>query len=154
MMPQNKTPRLSTEAREAFLAKLAATSNVTASAKQAGYSTSRFYSERDRYPAFFRQWKAALCEGYARLEAELLAEALRPVSGKMSDAALKTKQMRIRLGTTLLSLHRASVRGEQPDKAPPRRCKLDRSPAAARKRVAARLDTMHQRLKGDDDRAG
>ena len=148
-MAQAKPQRLSADARDVFLAKLAATSNVTASAKQAGYSTSRFYAERDRYPSFLLQWKAALCEGYARLEAELLSEALRPVSGKMSDAALKTKQMRIRLGTTLLTLHRATVRGEQVAKSPTPVVSLDRRPAAVRARMEARLDQIRQRMNDD-----
>lgn len=57
---------------KAFLAELAATSNVTASAKQAGICTSTAYEARRSNPDFNRKWMSALCEGYDHLEMELL----------------------------------------------------------------------------------
>jgi hypothetical protein len=59
---------------------------------------SRVYRERLRFPAFRAQWQDALAEGYARLEAELLAEALRPASGNLKDITLKSRQMKVRAG--------------------------------------------------------
>ncbi|EIZ78281.1 hypothetical protein WSK_3163 [Novosphingobium sp. Rr 2-17] len=58
--------------RKAFLNALAATSNVTASAKAAEITTSRAYEARRVDPRFYRQWQEALCEGYDHLELSLL----------------------------------------------------------------------------------
>jgi hypothetical protein len=59
--------------RAAFLEKLAATSNVAASARAAGVNTSKAYADRRRDREFAREWRKALCEGYDNLEMELLA---------------------------------------------------------------------------------
>ena len=56
-----------------FLAELAATSNVSASAKMAGIHTAVAYDARRLKPEFNRAWQQALCEGYDHLEMELLA---------------------------------------------------------------------------------
>ena len=136
-------------ARAAFLAHLAETANVSASARAAKISASRAYHERQRFPAFRTQWQDALAEGYARLEAELLAEALRPASGNLKDITLKSRQMKVRLGMTLLSLHRASVRGAKPTlPAPPAR-----SRAEIRAGWEAELDAMKDRMTADDSAA-
>lgn len=58
--------------RETFLAALAETSNVTASAERAEISLSWVYKTRREDPAFARLWFVALCEGYDNLEMELL----------------------------------------------------------------------------------
>jgi hypothetical protein len=57
---------------KAFLAELAASSNVSASARNAGISTSTAYEMRRVNPEFNRRWLQALCEGYDHLEMELL----------------------------------------------------------------------------------
>lgn len=98
-------------ARKLFLDHLAMTSNVAASARAAGVAAQTAYRLRRRQPDFAALWQAALAEGFARLEGELLAEALTAVSGKVSDATLKSRAQKHRLGLALLSLHRASVRG-------------------------------------------
>lgn len=59
--------------RTYFLQALAATSNVTASAKEAGVSPSRAYKARREQPDFAAQWRDALHEGYEHLEMEVLA---------------------------------------------------------------------------------
>ena len=64
---------LSKHWRTYFLQALAATSNVTASADEAGVSTSRAYKARREHPEFAAQWRAALHEGYEHLEMEVLA---------------------------------------------------------------------------------
>ena len=136
-------------ARGQFLAHLAETSNVAASARAAGLSSSRAYRERQRFPAFRTQWQEALAEGYARLEAELLAEALRPASGNLKDITLKSRQMKVRLGMTLLSLHRASVRGVKPSTPPaPRRTRTE-----IQQDWEAGLDAMKERMSADDSAA-
>lgn len=61
--------------QEAFLEHLAATCNVTDSAAAADICVGSVYRERMRNPAFREAWGAALEQGYARLEAALLARA-------------------------------------------------------------------------------
>ena len=72
------------ERRQAFLEHLAATCNVAASAEAAGISHSCVYAARMRDAGFRADWAAAVEQGYARLEVELLARAARerpPVRG-------------------------------------------------------------------------
>ena len=61
--------------RKAFLEHLAATCNVQASAREAGVAVSTVYANRMRDPEFRADWQAALEQGYARLEAALIARA-------------------------------------------------------------------------------
>lgn len=58
--------------REKFLACLAETSNVTASAECADISLSWVYKTKREDRAFGENWLEALCEGYDHLEMELL----------------------------------------------------------------------------------
>jgi hypothetical protein len=67
-----------------FLAELATSSNVTASAKKAGVPIPTVYETRRRNPEFYRAWQQALCEGYDHLEMELL---LRLRTGEIKRAA-------------------------------------------------------------------
>jgi hypothetical protein len=68
-----------------FLAELATTSNVTASAKKAKVCTSQAYEARRARPEFNRAWQQALSEGYDNLEMELLhrlrSGEVKPASG-------------------------------------------------------------------------
>ena len=88
-MAINKTPvpdaRLNMKIRSLFLDHLAQTANVSASAREAGVTSSAVYAERRRTPAFRDAWALALAEGYARLETDLLAEALQTPSGRTAD---------------------------------------------------------------------
>ncbi|WP_374406897.1 hypothetical protein [Pelagerythrobacter sp.] len=59
--------------RTYFLQALAATSNVTRSAHEAGVPLSRAYKTRREHAGFAAQWRKALCEGYEHLEMEVLA---------------------------------------------------------------------------------
>ena len=58
--------------REKFLACLAETSNVTASAECADISLSWVYKTKREDAGFAQTWLVALCEGYDNLEMELL----------------------------------------------------------------------------------
>jgi hypothetical protein len=131
-------------AQRAFLSHLAQTANVTASAKVAGVTTSPVYDLRRKSEGFRAQWLAALCEGYTRLEANLLAEALAPASGNMKDSTFKLRQMKIRLGSSLLAAHRTSVRGSAPTT--PQR---SRDPKEVKLRLEARFSAMRKRLSDD-----
>lgn len=95
----------------AFLDALAESSNITASARAAGLPSNSFYRERRRNADFADQWHDALCEGFVRLEAELLADALVQPSALVKDATLKARAQKYRLGLALLAAHRAAVRG-------------------------------------------
>ena len=114
-MAINKTPvpdaRLNVKIRTRFLDHLAETANVSASARAAGVGSSAVYAERRRSPAFREAWALALAEGYARLETDLLAEALQMASARTADATLKARAQKHRLAIALLSAHRASVKG-------------------------------------------
>lgn len=103
--------RLNVKIRKAFLDHLAQTANVSASARVAGVAGGCFYAERQRSPAFCSAWALALAEGYARLETNLLAEALQEANGRTADGTLKARAQKHRLAIALLSAHRASVKG-------------------------------------------
>ena len=100
-------------ARRAFLDHLAQTANVSASARKAKVSTSLVYAERRKNEVFRVKWSAALAEGFAKLETELLAEALTAASGNIKDGLLKARAQKHRLALALLAAHRASVKGEK-----------------------------------------
>lgn len=138
----HRAARWSEVRRAAFLAHLAETSNVSASAKIAGMTAASAYRERRNSDAFRAAWHAALCEGYARLEVELLADALRVASGKIHDTTLKSRAQKHRLGLTLLAAHRASVRGD-----PAPAAKRGATILSAREQLEARFAVMHDRLK-------
>lgn len=65
-------PRAPRGWQKVFLAQLAASSNVAASARAAKVSTTTAYDARRADPAFYRAWQEALCEGYDHLEMHLL----------------------------------------------------------------------------------
>lgn len=94
-----------------FFEALAQTSNVAASARVAKLSVDALYRLRRKDAVFATRWHTALCEGYARLESGLLAEALTSASGKVTDATLKARAQKHRLALSLLSAHRSAVRG-------------------------------------------
>jgi hypothetical protein len=103
-------PRLTITMRKAFLAHLSETANVSASARAIDVGTSSIYAERRRLADFRVEWIAALAEGYARLEADMLCEALTSASAKTTEAMLKSRAQKDRLRLALLSMHRASVK--------------------------------------------
>jgi hypothetical protein len=123
----------------AFLDHLAETANVTASAKAAEISPSLAYRMRRERPAFRAAWEAALAEGYARLEAFLVSQALVQANSHTSETTIKSRAQKYRLGLSLLSLHRAAVRGEA-KLAPPPKTKVN--PSQARAALAAKLDGL------------
>ncbi|MFN3621163.1 hypothetical protein, partial [Sphingorhabdus sp.] len=111
--------RLNVKIRARFLDHLAETANVSASARAAGVSSISVYAERRRSPAFREAWAQALTEGYARLETDLLAEALQVASARTADGTLKARAQKHRLAIALLNAHRASVKGGALPAAPP-----------------------------------
>jgi hypothetical protein len=121
------TARWSQEAEAAFLGELAATANVRAAAAAAGFSTPAIYKRRAAWPAFKAAWDAALDQGYARIEALLIAGACEALSGAeaVADAAPSPgglgearppAAMSVDQAMNLLRLHRASARGGAPQR--------------------------------------
>ena len=145
-----RTAALSRAARDAFLSHLAETSNVAASARKAKLPPARFYTERRRSEAFRAAWQEALCEGFARLEAELLAEALRPAKASDPTGPIAVQQQKTRLGLALLAHHRAAVRGTPPV---PATARPSSRPSDVRARLSAKLDLMRERMTDDSDPA-
>ena len=144
---KRRAPKRSTAAaRETFLERLAQSANVTAAAKAAKLSTTLVYALRGRDSAFRAEWHAALCEGYARLETELLAEALAAPDPELSDAQVKARQYRQRLALALLNAHRASVRGERSVAAV---AAADET-KGAKVRLTEKIEAMATRLAGQD----
>ncbi|MCB2088524.1 MAG: hypothetical protein R3E18_07080 [Sphingomonadaceae bacterium] len=90
--------------RSYFLQALAATSNVSAAAEEAGVSISRAYKARREHPDFARQWREALLEGYEHLEMEVL--------GYLRDPDPKRK-MDVANALRLLAAHRETVAKER-----------------------------------------
>jgi len=58
-----------------FLGHLAASGNVAASARAAGFTKKSAYNRRARLPAFARAWDKAIAEAEGRLELRLIHEA-------------------------------------------------------------------------------
>lgn len=136
-----------------FLEALAESSNVAASARAAGMSGNAMYRERRRNAGFAARWHEALCEGFARLEAELLSEALVAPSGNVKDATLKSRAQKYRLGLALLAAHRAAVRGA---KLPGGGCAATQG--SAKERLRAKLYAMQEQMEaeaaGEAERGG
>lgn len=122
--------------RKTFLAELAATSNVTASAKKAEVTTSVVYEARRNDPAFYRRWREALCEGYDHLEMTLLHRLrigeLKPAVGKRGRTYDNATAFR------LLSAHRETAAQE-------RAMKENEDADAILASIDAKLDRMRQR---------
>lgn len=117
-VPASPSPRATARAeekrwRQAFLSALAATSNVTASAKVANVPTSRAYEARRRDAEFYRAWQEALCEGYEHLEMALLQRLregeIKPASGAKKGTRVFDNATALRL----LVVHRESVSRQQ-----------------------------------------
>ncbi|MBB4860058.1 hypothetical protein HNO88_003396 [Novosphingobium chloroacetimidivorans] len=96
-----------------FLAHLATTSNVAASARAADVSPTKVYDARRRDPDFYRAWQEALCEGYEHLEMALVQRLrdgeIKPASGAKRGTRVFDNATALRL----LVAHRDSVVRQQ-----------------------------------------
>ena len=99
------------EREEAFLDALAASCHVIWAAEEAGVSHSSVYRQRRTNAAFAVKWQAALVQGYARLEIEMVRAAIEAVTGVDYDADRPIGPMSAETALALLKLHRASVTG-------------------------------------------
>ncbi|HTU12597.1 MAG TPA: hypothetical protein VMG08_17030 [Allosphingosinicella sp.] len=98
-------------AEELFLDRLAASCNVTLSAKACGFSREAIYARRRREPRFAQRWDEALRIGYPRLEAALVEAAVNTMEGRPPDPASPIPPMSARDAIAVLKLHQDRVHG-------------------------------------------
>jgi hypothetical protein len=98
------------KAEQAFLDFLATSCNVSWSAAQTGFSAVTVYNRRRADPAFAAKWQAALEQGYARLEMELVGTATDFLGQLRLDPELSLKAMSVKEAISLLGMHRAVVK--------------------------------------------
>jgi hypothetical protein len=115
--------------RTYFLQALAATSNVTQAAAEAGVSPSRAYKARREHPEFAAQWREALYEGYEHLEMEVLAFLRGNTPERKLDVANAIR---------LLAAHRETVARE-------RAFREDEDEAEVLESIDAFIEDMRQR---------
>lgn len=122
---------------ERFLSLLAETSNVSASAREAGLSTAHAYGRRRDDPAFAQRWSDALAEGYDRLEIDLL-ERLR--SGRLEDVDADGNRRKFDVAAAFrcIAAHRETVAREKGRKT------LSEE-IVTMKAINARIDEMRRR---------
>lgn len=101
----------SDEAEEIFLDTLAASCNVSLAADAAGFSTPTVYRQRRLRPDFEDKWRAALAQGYARLEATLIETANDSLTAVDFDSTRPIPRMTIDQAMNLLRAHRNEVLG-------------------------------------------
>jgi hypothetical protein len=97
--------RWNERAEAIFLDHLAASSNVSWSAAQAGFVTDTVYKYRRRDPAFAAKWQVALEQGYARLEMELVRTGTEYLAGLKLDPKRPIKEISVRDAIQILGMH-------------------------------------------------
>jgi hypothetical protein len=127
-------------AEERFLDHLAASCNVTLSAKAAGFSREAIYKRRRRDPRLARLWDEALAIGYPRLEAALVEAAVNTMEGRASDPDCPIPPMSARDAIAVLKLHQDRVHGT--GKRPGWRGR-PRSLAEVKQSILKKLSAMH-----------
>lgn len=105
--------RWSDEAETLFLDHLAATANVTASARACGFTNAAIYRRRRKDAAFQKRWEAALAQGYAHVEALLVQRAIEALEGVTPDpdTPILIREMTMRDALALLGHHRRTIEG-------------------------------------------
>jgi len=134
----------SAERQEAFLAELARTANVRASARAVNMSEAGIYRLRLRSARFRAAWARALREGYARLELMMIERAMKGTPTRSPRAGEKARSAREypdRLAMFLLTAHRAAVEAER--EAP------QADPRAVCRKLETRLAEMNRRMGGN-----
>ena len=121
-----------------FLSELAATSNVSASARMAGVATSTAYDTRRNNAEFSRKWQQALCEGYDHLEMDLLHRLrngeIKPANGAKRGVRIYDNAIAFRL----LAAHREAAARQ-------RAIRDNEDEEAILASIDAKLDLMRER---------
>jgi len=137
--------------REKFLACLAETSNVTASAECADISLSWVYKTKREDRGFAQAWLVALCEGYDHLEMELLFR-LRSGEARNVPAIKYDNATALRLLLAHRDTRAAQMARQENVTAEEVRASLDRKLALLREKVLAgraQAETNHAAGSGD-----
>ncbi len=146
--------------RAVFLDHVAATGNVSASARFVGFGEGGAYKLRRREPDFAQQWRVALSAGFDRLQAMLIERAMGPLTVQIGDTPMPdVSTMDTELAMRLVEHHRRTIAG-----APKRRGGPAPSRATEEETNAAllkRLKILHKRNQKEaadaencNDRAG
>ena len=126
---------------EAFLDSLAASANVSWSARQNNFSKEAVYKRRRLDAAFAARWQAALEQGYARVEMALVRAAADSMEGVAFDADRPIPKMTVDQAHNILKLHAANVgRAGRRYGSPPRRASLD----DVRGSIARKVDAVRR----------
>lgn len=139
-----------------FLAELATSSNVTASAKKAKIPVPTVYETRRRNPEFYRAWQQALCEGYDHLEMDLLLRLRTGEIKRATGAKIGVRTYENAVALRQLAAHKDSVARQ-------RAIRDNETAADVVASINAKLDQMRQRalaagedvwaVEGDDEQA-
>ena len=98
--------------RAVFLDHVAATGNVSASARFVGLGESGAYKLRRRDPDFAEQWRVALSAGFDRLQAMLIERAMGPLTVQIGDTPMPdVSTMDTELAMRLVEHHRRTIAG-------------------------------------------
>ena len=129
----NTAANLPLQWRNAFLAALAETSNVSASAERAGVKSRVVYELRRENPEFAARWREALYEGYTNLEMEVLGYLRDPDPARKMDVASALR---------LLAAHKETVAREQAQRA-------NVNAADVRASLARKVEALRQQVLED-----
>lgn len=99
------------EDEDIFLDCLAATCNVRLACDEADVAYTSVYRQRLRRADFALKWQAALEQGYAALEMQLVEAANRSLSGERARGPYTVKPMSADTALRVLNGHRAAVTG-------------------------------------------
>jgi hypothetical protein len=98
--------------RAVFLDHVAATGNVSASARIVGLGESGAYKLRRRDRDFAEQWRVALEAGFDRLQAMLIERAMGPLTVQIGDTPMPdVSTMDTELAMRLIEHHRRTIAG-------------------------------------------
>lgn len=131
---QSAAQRKADQWKKVFLEELAETSNVTASAAKADVPTSEVYRARRANRDFAAQWRAALFEGYANLEMEVLGYLRDPAPARKMDVAVALR---------LLAAHKETVAKERAQRA-------NVSTAQVRETIERKVEELRKKVAGRD----
>lgn len=125
--------------RAVFLDHLAASCNVSASAKATGVLAGTAYRMYRRDPEFARAWDAALATGYTALETMLVARAMGSLDIPQGETAVPAVEtMDSELALRVLGHHKRAVKTTLNGGAPPlRQSREDETNAAILKKLRA-----------------
>ena len=100
------TPRV----EDRFLQVLGATCNVKAACAEVGMTAASAYAHRERWPAFARRWAQAIEEGYARIEAALMANGENLFSSLELPPEAPMPPMSVEQAIHILHMHKNEAR--------------------------------------------